>query len=206
MLEHLFGSRTRVKLLTLFLHNPEEKFYVRELTRRIDTQINAVRREIDNLLKMGFIIEGAAEEPDVEAKRPGLRRKYYIVNKKFSLYHEIHSLMTKAHILLERKFDTQLDQLGKIYYLAFLGAFLGSTHQPVDLFLVGVISSDRAFKALIQELEKEVGFEINYTCMTPQDFAYRKEIADRFLNTILLAQKNVVIDRLDEIQTQIVRT
>src|SRR5207244_10299527 len=55
MIEQLFGSKTRVKLLQLFFSNPNRSFYVREITRKIDEQINSVRRELANLLSIGII-------------------------------------------------------------------------------------------------------------------------------------------------------
>ena len=55
MIEQLFGSKTRVKLLQLFYSNPNRSFYVREITRKIDEQINSVRRELSNLLNTGII-------------------------------------------------------------------------------------------------------------------------------------------------------
>jgi predicted transcriptional regulator len=104
MLEHLFGSKTRVKLITLFIKHQEEAFFIRELTRRIDTQINAVRREIDNLARLGLIIEGVGNE-ELPTKRPGLKRKYYQINAKFPLLPEIQSLMNKANFLMEKRLD-----------------------------------------------------------------------------------------------------
>ena len=56
MFEQLFGSKTRVKLLSLFYNNPERPFYVREITRKIDEQINSVRRELQNLLNIGIVL------------------------------------------------------------------------------------------------------------------------------------------------------
>ena len=53
--EKLFGSKTRAKLLRLFFENPEKSFYVREMTRVIDEQINSVRRELLNLEGIGII-------------------------------------------------------------------------------------------------------------------------------------------------------
>ena len=55
MIEQIFGSKTRVKLLQLFYSNPNRSFYVREITRKIDEQINSVRRELSNLLSIGII-------------------------------------------------------------------------------------------------------------------------------------------------------
>lgn len=197
MLEHLFGSRTRVKLLHLFLHRPDDVFFVRELTRRIDTQINAVRREIQNLEKVGLIVQGEALEGDADEKRPGLKRKYYKANKNFPLFQEVRAMLLKAHVFLERKLDTEIVKLGDVRYLAFLGAFMGMRNQPVDVFIVGTVD-DKKLSKLMEEVGEELEFEINYTCLTPQEFKYRKEIADRFVNGVMIAQKNIVVNRLDE--------
>jgi hypothetical protein len=197
MLEHLFGSRTRVKLLHLFLHHPDDVFFVRELTRRINTQINAVRREIQNLVDVGLIMEGESQEAESELKRPGLKRKYYKANKQFALFHEVRSLLLKAHVFLERQVDQEILKLGDVRYLAFLGAFVGMRNQLVDLFIVGTVD-DTKLKQLMAETGKELEFEINYTCLTPQEFRYRKEIADRFVTAVLVAQKNVIVNKLDD--------
>lgn len=199
MLEHLFGSKTRTKLLTLFLHHPEQAFFVRELTRAIDTQINAVRRELENLVELGLVNETAAASDS--PKHPGLKRKYYKMNDTFPLLAEIRTLITKAHVLMERRLDREITALGDIHYFALLGSFIGKPGAPVDLFIVGTVD-ENATRKLMQRLEKELSFEINFTCMTPQEFKYRKEITDRFLYSILEAPKNVMVnklDRLDEI-------
>src|SRR5207253_11312501 len=75
MVEQLFGSKTRVKLLQLFYSNPNRSFYVREITRKIDEQINSVRRELSNLLSIGII---ASEDTN--------NRLYYEVNQKYEFY------------------------------------------------------------------------------------------------------------------------
>src|SRR5580700_64916 len=75
MVEQLFGSKTRVKLLRLFYGNPNRSFYVREITRRIDEQINSVRRELANLLNIGIIVSDNTNN-----------RLYYEVNQKYEYY------------------------------------------------------------------------------------------------------------------------
>jgi len=55
MLEQLFGSKTRVMLLRLFLNNPEKFYFVRELTRSLETHLNSIRRELSNLESIGII-------------------------------------------------------------------------------------------------------------------------------------------------------
>ena len=198
MLEHLFGSRTRVKLLSLFLHHPEEPLFVREITRLVGTQINAVRRELSNLTKLGLISEATANERDPDAgKRPGLKRKYYKVNRDFKLLQEVTALIMRAQVMLERRLDQEIAKMGDVRYLAFMGMFLGQAKAPVDLFIVGEVDQV-SLKKLVTQMEKDLGFEINFTVMAADEFKYRKDMTDKFLYAILEAPKNVVIDRLAE--------
>ena len=93
MLDQLFGSKTRVTLLRLFFDNPDQAYYVRELTRLVGAQINSVRRELDNLSYLGIVQileEGQVETPVVVTDVPypkGLnKKKYYQLNRSFVLH------------------------------------------------------------------------------------------------------------------------
>jgi DNA-binding transcriptional ArsR family regulator len=198
MLEHLFGSRTRVKLLSLFLRNPEEPIFVREITRRVGTQINAVRRELSNLQKLGLIIEVIEIEEKAGAvkktRAPGLKKKFYRVNPNFRLINELSALLLRAQALYEGRLDQEIPKLGDVRYLAFLGVFLGHK-APVDVFIVGTIN-ETALKRLINDAEKSLGYEINYSVMSLEDYRYRKDMTDKFLYAILEGQKHVVVDTL----------
>src|SRR3954470_12991189 len=81
MIEQLFGSKTRVKLLQLFYSNPNRSFYVREITRKIDEQINSVRRELSNLLSIGIIVSDTTNN-----------RLYYEVNQTFEYYDPLSAI------------------------------------------------------------------------------------------------------------------
>ncbi|MBU2566752.1 hypothetical protein KKG46_04295 [Patescibacteria group bacterium] len=159
----------------------------------IDTQINAVRREIDNLIKIGMIIE-TEEGGDDETKRPGLKRKYYRVNMQFPLINEIQSLMSKSHFLMEQRLDSEILESGDVRYLAFMGSFIGK-EGPVDLFIVGEIEKQKLAQ-IVQRAEQHLGFVVNFTCMPEQEYIYRKDIADRFLLSVFNAPKHVAVDKL----------
>src|SRR6188472_2093699 len=81
VIEQLFGSKTRVKLLQLFYSNPNRAFYVREITRKIDEQINSVRRELANLLSIGIISSDDANH-----------RLYYEVNQAYHFYEPLKTI------------------------------------------------------------------------------------------------------------------
>src|ERR1041384_3015953 len=89
MIEQLFGSKTRVKLLQLFYSNTNRSFYVREITRKIDEQINSVRRELSNLLSIGIISSDTTNN-----------RLYYEVNKDYEYFAPLEMIFGGAEIVV----------------------------------------------------------------------------------------------------------
>jgi len=198
MLEQLFGSKTRVRLLRLFLNNHKGAYFVRELTRKIGAQINAVRNELDNLTKMGIVLEVEEEgqsRPVGKKGRRSSRKKFYRLNTDALLYPELKALFSKSRVLLEKDFVRRIAEIGSIGYLSLMGTFVGPEPAPTDLFLVGRVNRERLVD-LIKDFEQEVGHEVNYTVMTPQEYKYRRDVTDRFLYSLLEAKKIVVIDAL----------
>jgi len=205
MLEQLFGSKTRVRLLRLFLLNPKEAYFVRELTRRIDAQINAVRNELEHLLEIGIIVEvkgpdGELVDPAPRGRRArpqGQQKKFYMTNTESLLFPELKALFLKARLLLEKDFVQRVAQAGSVNYLALTGFFVGDDANQTDMVVIGRVNKDRLAN-LIAAFEREIGRELNYTVLTPQEYRYRREVTDRFLYSILESKKIVVIDTLTE--------
>lgn len=193
MLEQLFGSNTRARLLNLFLRNPEKSFFVRELTRRIKAQINSVRRELNNLESMGMLTSYTEDGGDGKSKR---LKKFYKVDTEFVLYQELRALILKSQLLLQRDLKQKINDAGTVSYLALTGSFLGREDMPVDMFIVGRINSDK-LNRLIHKFEKSLGTEINYSVMTVKEFNYRRQITDKFLFSILESPKIVLLDKID---------
>jgi hypothetical protein len=205
MLEQLFGSKTRVRLLRLFLRAPQEAYFVRELSRKINSQINAIRNELDNLVKMGVLVETSGPTAEVELERKVSRargkrstqRRYYRLNLDALLYPELRALFMKAQVLLEKDFVRKLTDAGNVSYLALSGYFVGAEDAPTDIIIVGRIGKDRCM-SMIRAFEREIGRELNYTIMTPQEYKYRRDVTDRFLFSILESKKIVVLDNVSE--------
>jgi len=192
-IEQLFGSKTRVKLLSIFLQNPEQEFFVRELVRRVGSQIHSVRRELQNLHGLGIVITSGGESAKgIEAS---LRKKYFRANTDFILYLELQALLRKAQVLLERNLVAEIARLGDVWYIALCGKLVGKPG-PTDLLIVGKLP-EGGIGNILKRFEKEVGFEINYTLMGVKEFSYRRDIADRFLYSILEGEKMEMLNRFE---------
>lgn len=193
MYETLFGSKTRVKLLSLMLTNPGHAFFVREITRKIEEQINSVRRELLNLKSIGLV---------KSSEKRG--KVYYEVNPKFEFYSELKKMFDKANKSLdtEDKLSVNMRRAGDVYYAALMGGFVGDTANQVDLFIVGTVDK-RKLKPILGELEKELGREVNFCIMEQDEYEDRRMLFDRFLTEIESGPKKVVVNYLEATEVEV---
>lgn len=192
MVEQLFGSKTRVKLLSLFFNNPGRPFYVREITRKIDEQINSVRRELANLLSIGLVSSDGSNN-----------RLYYEVNPKYEYYEQLRGIFTAIPaksadpVIQETREEDKIIKLlrgtGSITFAFLTGSFARDDRTNVDIFVVGDINKARLAK-VVSDLEREMGRELNYSALTPEEYQYRLSLNDRFVTGVLEARKIVIID------------
>jgi hypothetical protein len=182
MLKNFFISEVRVKILKLLLLNPEENYHVRAIVRAVDAEINAVRRELENLISINFL-----------TRRQSSNRLYYAVNTEHPLYPEMLSLVAKEEGLGAAIIDN-VDAIGHVEYAMLAKGFVKgreATMLDVDLFVVGNISLD-ALTKIVKEQELKYGTEINFSTMTADEFQYRKRTFDNFVMKIL-AQSRIML-------------
>lgn len=190
MIEQLFGSKTRVKLLQLFYSNPNRSFYVREITRKIDEQINSVRRELANLLNVGIISSDTNNN-----------RLYYEVNQKYEYYKPLQQIFGGVITADEPVTDATttedkqtLKALGNVDLILFTGQFTRDERSGIDILIVGDVNQTQVSK-YVAELEKSEDKELRYVTMTPEEFRYRTEVNDRFLAMVMGSKLQTVVDK-----------
>ena len=173
--------------MQLFLKQPDEKYFVRELTRKIDAQLNSVRRELNNLVELGVVEVTSSDNKEEKTDR----KKYYQVNKHFTLFDELRALFTKASILIQQDLVKSVIEGQPVQALILSGSFVGTTESETDMLIVGS-PEPKSLQERIVAFETALGREINYTVMATDEYLYRKDISDRFLASIL-DNDNVVI-------------
>lgn len=187
MVEQLFGSKTRVKLLQLFYSNPNRSFYVREITRKIDEQINSVRRELSNLLSIGII-----------SSETNNNRLYYEVDQKYEYYAPLKAIFgdaaTESVVESPKTKAQDLKSLGNLDMVIYTGQFTRDESSGIDILFVGDLNQTQLTK-YISELEQKESKELRYTVMTPREFKYRRQVNDRFLTVLLSSKLQVIIDK-----------
>ncbi|MDD5102857.1 MAG: hypothetical protein PHX93_00485 [Candidatus Peribacteraceae bacterium] len=177
ILKALFSSQTRVKLLSTFLLHPEEEYFIRELTRLLHEQINSIRRELENLRRIGLV-----------RARHRNRKKYYHVDPDFPLFSELRGIFTKE-IQAESPIVASLKKLPGIRLILLAGTFVGS-ESKVDLFIVGDLKKEMLEALLLQDPSLK---NVKYSIFSEGDFLYRLSLKDRFVTEILSDPRHLLI-------------
>jgi DNA-binding transcriptional ArsR family regulator len=185
LLKALFSSQTRVKLLSTFLLHPEEEYFIRELTRLLNEQINSIRRELENLRRVGL----------VKARHKN-RKKYYRIDTDFPLFPDLRNLFSKA-VQGESPFVTSLKNLPNVKLVLLAGNLCG-TDSKVDLLMVGDVKKE-VLEALLAQ-DPNLKF-VKYSIFSEADFLYRLSLKDRFVLEILNDPRHMLV--LNTLQKQI---
>ncbi|NMB69605.1 hypothetical protein GYA27_00155 [candidate division WWE3 bacterium] len=183
MLQQLFVSEVRLKILKLLLLHPDQSYHVRAIVRAVGAEINAVRRELDNLIGINLL-----------RKRQSSNKLFYTVDTTHILYSDLLSLLSKEEGL-GGKLVKRLKELGEIKYMMLAKAFLrgrASSALDVDLFVVGDLRID-ILEKIIKEYQQETNVEINYSVMTEDEFRHRKRANDHFITKILTQSRTMLV-------------
>lgn len=202
MIDKLFGSKTRVKLLHLFMNHPGQSFYVREITRLIDEQINSVRRELSNMLEVGVITSDTADN-----------KLYYQVNQRYDFYTALRAMFAGESISADQATAVAADGINEQEAAALqsinglrlaivAGVLVKGSTASVDIVLVGSLATQKV-KAAVAMIEKLEGREINYTVLPYEEFYYRLSVRDKFITEILSTKHSIVVDVDNVLQAQL---
>lgn len=193
MIDALFGSRTRVKLLHLFYSNPGKSFYVREITRLIDEQINSVRRELSNMLEVGVITSTTADN-----------KLFYAVSQRYEYYAPLRQIFADATTSHRTRSSATkpvdqptwlaaLQAIASLQVVVAAGKLVEGSASHIDLLLVGDKSARLA--KVVEQIEGQEGSELSYSVITYEDLYYRLSVHDKFVMDLLLNRHEVLFDR-----------
>lgn len=192
-IDSLFGSKTRVKLLNLFFNNPNTNYYVREITRLIDEQVNSVRRELSNLQEVGIVVSTNNE-----------RKLFYTLNHNFEYHLPLRAIFSDEPMLLKQQntdnknsnyWDDKLALvLDYINVFIISGKLVEDSTSKVDMIIVGD-NKDNKLSNWANSLEESMNKQLNYSIMNTSEFYYRFSTKDIFLNSVLKNKYKVILDK-----------
>lgn len=185
VLEQLFDSPLKVKLLKLFLRHPGKTFAMKEVTKRVKSTADACRYHLDKFRSIKLI----------DRKFKGTTR-LYSVNTEFDFYAELRTLVLKSSPASKKKILNRLKKLGGVKLAILSGVFVSLENSRVDLMVIGDRLQKKKLTAFFRDLEAEVGKELDYVILSSKEFNYRYDMYDRFIRDVLEKPHEKLINKL----------
>lgn len=185
MLKILFSSETRVKILSLFIVNSGNRYYLREIIKLISAPLRAVQRELLKLESIGLLTK----------KNEG-NRVYYQIDSTHFIFPDLKNLILKTvgfgDILKNSFLQEKEIELAFVY-----GSYAENKEtykSDIDLFVVGTISGKK-LQTLLRKSTQTYGRRINPIIFSPAEF--KRKMAGHFISSVLKKPKILLKGNLD---------
>jgi len=187
ILDKLFGSSLRLKILRLFMLHPEEIFSHKEVAKRVRSSAAAARREITLLKNIDFVVF------EKQKKKAGGAK----LNPLFPFYNALKGLVLGSFSVSREEIIRKLKKLGRIKLVIISGIFLQDKESRLDLLVVGDGVKKGSMERVLKWLEAEMGKELDYAFLGEKEFFYRLEMYDKFIRDILDRPHEKLLNKLD---------
>ncbi len=188
----IFGTEAKVRIMRLFLFNPDRMWEVEEIGLRTKTEKRDLKRELEGLLYAGLIkkVSFTKEINDEKVKVKGLG-----LNTDFPYLNQFQGLLADTLLLSDKDLVERLSIAGKIRLVVVAGIFIQKWDSRVDLLIVGDRIKDDVLKRVVEKIESEVGRELSFAVFSTADFQYRLGVGDKLIRDVLDFSHKVIHDR-----------
>jgi len=194
VLEILFGSKARARLMRFFILNSKKEYSFLEVVKKNLLKPTEVRRELNAFKKIKFTKEKIKKN-----------KKYYQMNSRFPFYKELEKLITKSDIFPQCKSLEKIKKVGNVKLLLTAGVFSNNGDSKLDMLLVADNVNRKKLENLILRLEAEAGKELKYMVIESEELTYRLNMLDRFLINLFKEPHNLLISRMPKVKQIIAR-
>lgn len=183
MLAKLFGSDARVKVLSLFMLNAGNEYYLREIAQKTSLAIRSVQRTVKDLTEIGIL----------QREKRG-NSVYFRLRDDVPILSELKAIFLKTVGLGALLRQHLAEQKGIEIAFIYGSVAKGEEEEAsdIDVAIIGDLSSRQLTSKLVK-LERELGREINATVFTPIDWRSRREKRDHFVRTLIQEPKIFLI-------------
>ena len=203
ILEKLFGGTGRVKIMRLFLYNPEKACTKEEISMRAKVSPREVAKEMLHLEKVGLVIKKSyIEEIAFVDKRTGKKKVSkqkavgWVLNKSFEYLIPLQNLLINLNTLRHEDVAKKISSVGKIKLLVLAGIFIQDPSSRLDVLVVGDRLKRNAIEATMRNIEAELGKELRYAVFETEDFKYRMGVYDKLIRDVFDYSHTRVIDKI----------
>ena len=196
VLEKIFNSPAQVKLMRLFLYNPNAAFDSGTIQAKTQLGSRVVSRELRRLSAAEFLREKLVTKPSpIRRSRSAKKVKGWFLNPRFLYLEQFKNLLMSCQDFERTAIAKRFARAGRVKLLMISGIFLRSEFSRVDIFLVGDHLRQAVITQAFKAIESNLGKELRYAVFETKDFLYRLSIYDKFVRDILDYPHEKLIDK-----------
>ncbi len=191
----LFGSQARVKVMRLFMQNPETPFDAKEIAKRCRIRIGEARKELNLLLGANFLKKKIFSKI-IEGKRKSRRVQFVggLLNQEFEYLDALRVLVVEASLIQPKYLIRKLRPSGKLKLVIMAGVFTHNPESRLDLLVVGDNLRRNVIETAVRAIEAETGKELAYAVFETSEFQYRIDMYDKLVCDVLEFPHEKLID------------
>ena len=201
ILSTIFGSEARVRIMRLFLFNPEIIFDIDMICDKSKVSKNTVKKEMF-ILDKAQLIKKRDFTKTVEAKKNKkssshkIKSHGYYLNQDFSYITALKQLLIKTKTLEGGEIVKRLSKVGRLKIVIVAGVFTQDKDSRVDIFVVGNNINKTALSNVIRSIEAELGKELVYVYFETPDYQYRLGMYDKLIRDVIESPHQVLLDKI----------
>lgn len=196
IIEKIFGSAARVKIMKLFLFNPTTPFDIRDISTRSKVSLKSVRTEIKVLADICLVKPRSFYKDELNSKGKKKKVRGFVLNESFSHLSPLKSFLVETSALQPKDIIKKMSKVGKIKLLVTSGVFIQEPESRVDMLVVGDGLKKTNLESAIRKIESELGREIMYSYFETPDFKYRLGMFDKLIRDILDFPHQKIVDKI----------
>lgn len=197
ILDKIFGSAVKVRLMRLFLLNPENLFSFDEVTTKTMSRGKEVKAELALLEKIGLIKRKTIFRKETPEATRAKKTQVWSLQENFVYLKELQYFLINANLIKHSEIIKKLQRIGKIKSVIIAGVFLNEWEENrLDLLIIGDEISKLRLENMIRQIEAEVGRELKYTIFETSDFVYRMNMYDKLIREVLEYPHQIILDKI----------
>jgi len=206
ILGKLFGGIPRIKIMRLFLLNPEQCFDAQDVADRSRLQGAVVRKTLLALSAMSLIKKKAFVKESIAVRTGKVKKKRvqgWCLSADFPYVEDLKRLLVEGDFFHKSDIVKRFRPAGRIQLLVVSGIFIQDSESRLDVLIVGDNLRKAYIKKVVSILESELGKELSYALFETADFRYRASMYDKLIRDVfefqhekLFASKEFVDFRL----------
>jgi hypothetical protein len=203
ILSKIFGSAARLKIMRLFLLNPDKTIIASDVSRRARVNPAVARKETALLSSIGFlskksvVIKYPSKNKSKKPKIKRVKKDGWLLDSSFSLMAPLKKLILNSSPLSKAELIKKISRAGNIKLIVAAGAFIMEDNSRVDLLVVGDKIKKGKLERVLKDIESEVGKELHYAIFGTEDFQYRLNVYDKFIRDILDYPHEKILNKIN---------